>query len=291
MSQPNSPIANYLQLVRFDRPIGTLLLLWPTLWALWLAAEGPPPWPQLLFFVLGTFLMRSAGCIVNDLADRNFDGAVQRTRNRPLVTGAIAANAAMALAAGLSLLAFVLVLFTNTLTIMLSFGGVALAAFYPFMKRHTHLPQLVLGAAFSWGIPMAFAAVTESLPPILWLVYTANLLWTVAYDTEYAMIDRKDDLKVGLKSTAILFGTMDRAMIAVLQGLALLSLLLVGQRFELGLFFYLSLVLAAGLFGYQQKLIRDRKTDQCFAAFLNNNYVGMVIFAGIALHYGFPGAY
>jgi 4-hydroxybenzoate polyprenyltransferase len=291
MSQPTSPIANYLQLIRFDRPIGTLLLLWPTLWALWLAAEGPPPWQLLLIFVLGTFLMRSAGCIVNDLADRNFDGAVQRTSERPLVTGAVAANEALALAAGLSLLAFMLVLFTNALTIMLSFGGVALAACYPFMKRHTHLPQLVLGAAFSWGIPMAFAAVTESLPPILWLVYTANLLWTVAYDTEYAMIDRKDDLKVGLKSTAILFGTMDRAMIAVLQGLALLSLLLVGQRFELGLFFYLSLVLAAGLFGYQQKLIRDRKADQCFAAFLNNNYVGMVIFAGIALHYGFTGAH
>jgi 4-hydroxybenzoate polyprenyltransferase len=183
------------------------------------------------------------------------------------------------------------VLFTNALTIMLSFGGVALAACYPFMKRHTHLPQLVLGAAFSWGIPMAFAAVTESLPPILWLAYTANLLWTVAYDTEYAMVDRKDDLKVGLKSTAILFGTMDRAMIAVLQGLTLLSLLLVGQRFELGLFYYLSLLLATGLFGYQQKLIRDRKADQCFAAFLNNNYVGMVIFAGIALHYGFTGAH
>jgi 4-hydroxybenzoate polyprenyltransferase len=291
MSQPTSPIANYLQLIRFDRPIGTLLLLWPTLWALWLAAEGPPPWQLLLIFVLGTFLMRSAGCIVNDLADRNFDGAVQRTSERPLVTGAVAANEALALAAGLSLLAFMLVLFTNTLTIMLSFGGVALAACYPFMKRHTHLPQLVLGAAFSWGIPMAFAAVTESLPPILWLAYTANLLWTVAYDTEYAMVDRKDDLKVGLKSTAILFGTMDRAMIAALQGLTLLSLLLVGQRFELGLFYYLSLLLATGLFGYQQKLIRDRKADQCFAAFLNNNYVGMVIFAGIALHYGFTGAH
>lgn len=291
MSQPSSPIANYLQLVRFDRPIGTLLLLWPTLWALWLAAEGPPPWQLLLIFVLGTFLMRSAGCIVNDLADRNFDGAVRRTRDRPLVTGAVSPNEALGLAAGLSLLAFLLVLFTNPLTIMLSFGGVALAASYPFMKRHTHLPQLVLGAAFSWGIPMAFAAVAESLPPILWLVYTANLLWTVAYDTEYAMVDRKDDLKVGLKSTAILFGSMDRAMIAVLQGLSLLALLLVGQRFELGLFYYLSLLVAAGLFGYQQKLIRDRKADACFTAFLNNNYVGMAIFAGIALHYGFTGAH
>jgi 4-hydroxybenzoate polyprenyltransferase len=289
MSPTKSLINNYLQLIRFDRPIGTLLLLWPTLWALWLAAEGLPPWDTLLIFVLGTFLMRSAGCVVNDLADRNFDGAVDRTSERPLVTGAVAPNQALALAAGLGLLAFVLVLFTNPLTIMLSFGGVALAACYPFMKRHTHLPQLVLGAAFSWGVPMAFAAIGESLPPILWLVYTANLLWTVAYDTEYAMVDRKDDLKVGLKSTAILFGAMDRSMIAALQGLTLLALVLVGQRFELGLFYYLSLLVAAGLFGYQQKLIRERKPSACFKAFLNNNYVGMVVFAGIALHYGFPG--
>ena len=286
----NSTISNYLLLVRFDRPIGTLLLLWPTLWALWLAAEGPPPWQLLVIFVLGTFLMRSTGCIINDLADRNFDGAVDRTKDRPLVTGVVSPNEALALAAGLGLLAFVLVLFTNTLTIMLSFGGVALAACYPYMKRHTHLPQLMLGAAFSWGIPLAFAAVREDLPATLWLVYTANLLWTVAYDTQYAMVDRKDDLKVGIKSTAILFGPMDRAMVAVLQVMALLALLLVGQRFELGAIYYVSLLGAGGLFIYQQKLIRERKPEACFQAFLNNNYAGMLIFAGIALHYGFAGA-
>jgi 4-hydroxybenzoate polyprenyltransferase len=287
MSQSKSSISNYLMLMRFDRPIGTLLLLWPTLWALWLAAQGPPRWQILVIFVLGTFLMRSAGCIINDLADRKFDGGVHRTKDRPLVTGAISPNKALTLATGLGLLAFVLVLFTNTLTIMLSFGAVALAACYPYMKRHTHLPQLVLGAAFSWGIPMAFAAVGESLPPILWLVYTANLLWTVAYDTQYAMVDREDDLKLGLKSTAILFGTMDRNMVAVLQGLTMLALLLVGQRFDLGMFYYLSLLGAAGLFGYQQKLIRERQPSACFNAFLNNNYVGMLVFAGIAAHYGF----
>ncbi len=291
MLQPNSTITNYLLLVRFDRPIGTLLLLWPTLWALWLAAEGLPPWQLLVIFILGTFLMRSTGCIINDLADRNFDGAVERTKDRPLVTGAISPNQALALAAGLGLLAFVLVLFTNTLTIMLSFGGVALAACYPYMKRHTHLPQLVLGAAFSWGIPMAFAAVRDDLPATLWLVYTANLLWTVAYDTQYAMVDRKDDLKVGIKSTAILFGPMDRTMVAVLQVMALMALLLVGQRFELGAIYYLSLLGTGGLFVYQQKLIRERKPQACFQAFLNNNYAGMLIFAGIALHYGFAGGF
>ena len=290
MLQSNSTISNYLLLARVDRPIGTLLLLWPTLWALWLAAQGPPPWQLLVIFVLGTFLMRSTGCIINDLADRSFDGAVERTKDRPLVTGAVSTNQALALAAGLGLTAFVLVLFTNTLTILLSFGGVALAACYPYMKRHTHLPQLVLGAAFSWGIPMAFAAVLEDLPATLWLIYTANLLWTVAYDTQYAMVDRKDDLKVGIKSTAILFGPMDRTMVAVLQVMTLLALLLVGQRFELSAIYYLSLLAAGGLFIYQQKLIHERKPQACFQAFLNNNYAGMIIFAGIALHYGFAGA-
>jgi 4-hydroxybenzoate polyprenyltransferase len=191
MSAPVSKFKAFAQLIRFDRPIGTLLLLWPTLWALWIAAGGPPPWHLLGIFVLGTFLMRSAGCIINDLADRSFDGAVARTRERPLVTGAISPGEALALCAAIALVAFVLVLFTNTLTILLSFAGVALAACYPFMKRHTHLPQLFLGAAFSWGIPMAFAAVRGELPPTLWLVFVANLLWTVAYDTEYAMVDRE----------------------------------------------------------------------------------------------------
>jgi 4-hydroxybenzoate polyprenyltransferase len=270
MSTATSRFSAYLQLVRFDRPIGTLLLLWPTLWALWLAAGGVPPLKLLVIFSLGTLLMRSAGCAVNDLADRNLDGAV-------------APNEALVLAATLSLAAFVLVLFTNTLTILLSFAGVLLAACYPFMKRHTHLPQLVLGAAFSWGIPMAFAAVSNALPPALWLVFVANLFWTVAYDTEYAMVDREDDLKVGIKSTAILFGEMDRHVIAALQALTIIALLLVGQRFELGWIYFLSLLAASLLFVYQQRLIREREPADCFRAFLNNNWVGAAVFAGVVL--------
>jgi 4-hydroxybenzoate polyprenyltransferase len=291
MPQARSKFRASLDLIRFNRPIGTLLLLWPTLWALWLVAEGPPPWHLLAIFTLGTFLMRSAGCVINDLADRDLDGAVARTQARPLVTGVLSTTEAQMIAAGLGLAAFVLVLFTNPLTILLSFGGVALAACYPYMKRHTHLPQLVLGAAFSWGIPMAFAAVSERLPPILWLVYTANLLWTVAYDTQYAMVDRGDDLKVGIKSTAILFGEMDRTMVAMLQLLTLMALLLVGRRFELGPIFYLALLVAAGLFVYQYRLIQQREPAGCFKAFLNNNYVGMVVFTGIVLHYWINGAH
>ena len=283
MSTATSRFTAYLQLVRFDRPIGTLLLLWPTLWALWLAAGGLPPIKLLVIFALGTLLMRSAGCALNDLADRNLDGAVERTRQRPLVTGAVAPNEALVLAAVLALAAFVLVLFTNTLTILLSFAGVLLAACYPFMKRHTHLPQLVLGAAFSWGIPMAFAAVSNALPPALWLVFVANLFWTVAYDTEYAMVDREDDLKVGIKSTAILFGDMDRHVIAALQALTVIALLLVGQRFELGWIYFLSLLAAGGLFILQQRLIRERQPAACFRAFLNNNWVGAAVFIGVAL--------
>ena len=285
MVQSTTRLHNYLALIRFDRPIGTYLLLWPTLWALWIAAEGIPPWQLLVIFGLGTFLMRSAGCVINDLADRKLDGAVERTRERPLVTGAVSSNEALALFASLTLMAFVLVLFTNTLTIMLSFAGVTLASCYPYMKRHTHLPQLVLGAAFSWGIPMAFAAVNESLPPFLWLIYTANLLWTVAYDTQYAMVDRADDLKIGIKSTAILFGEKDRHMVAVLQIMTIVALLLVGQRFHLGLFYLAGVVIAAGLFVHQQRQIRQRQPAECCKAFLNNNYVGMAVFAGIVLDY------
>ncbi|MEE4661144.1 MAG: 4-hydroxybenzoate octaprenyltransferase [Halieaceae bacterium] len=283
MTVQTTRLSAYLQLIRFDRPIGTLLLLWPTLWGLWLAADGVPPVKLLLIFSVGTLLMRSAGCAVNDLADRNLDGSVSRTRERPLVTGAVSPQEAITLCAVLGLVAFVLVLFTNTLTILLSFAGAALAACYPFMKRHTHLPQLVLGAAFSWSIPMAFAAVGNSLPPSLWLVFIANLLWTVAYDTEYAMVDRKDDLKVGIKSTAILFGELDRHMIGALQALTLTALVLVGQRFELGLAYFASLLVVAGLFVYQQKLIRARDPADCFRAFLNNNWVGAAVFVGLAL--------
>jgi 4-hydroxybenzoate polyprenyltransferase len=281
----SSKTSALLQLIRFDRPIGTLLLLWPTLWALWLAAQGVPDYTLLAIFVVGTFLTRSAGCIINDLADRNLDGAVARTNARPLVIGAVSAREAIVLFVVLMLLAFILVLLTNTLTITLSFVAVVLASSYPFMKRYTHLPQLVLGAAFSWGIPMAFAAQSGTLPPALWLVYLGNLFWTMAYDTAYAMVDRDDDIRIGIKSTAILFGQYDRLMIALLQVGCLLCLYLAGQVFELGLYYNASLAVAALLFGYQHYLIRERKPDACLKAFLHNNWVGMVIFAGVVLDY------
>jgi 4-hydroxybenzoate polyprenyltransferase len=279
-----------LQLIRFDRPIGTLLLLWPTLWALWLAAQGLPDIRLLFIFLVGTFLTRSAGCIVNDLADRKLDGAVGRTNARPLVTGAVSVREAIVLFVAMMLIAFVLVLFTNTLTIVLSLVAVVLASTYPFMKRYTHLPQLVLGAAFSWGIPMAFAAQLDTLPPALWLVYAGNLLWTMAYDTAYAMVDREDDLKVGIKSTAILFGEYDRLIIGILQLSCLLCLYLAGEAFGLGNIYNASLIVAAILFGYHQYLIRERKPEACFQAFLHNNWVGMVVFGGIALSYLANGA-
>lgn len=274
-----------LQLIRFDKPIGTLLLLWPALWALWLAAQGVPDYTLLAIFLAGTFLARSAGCIINDLADRNLDGAVTRTNARPLVTGTITVREAVALFVALMLLAFILVLFTNRLTVILSVGAVILASSYPFMKRYMQLPQLVLGAAFSWSIPMAFAAQSGALPPALWLLYLGNLLWTMAYDTAYAMVDREDDIKIGIKSTAILFGQYDRLMIALLQLSSLICLYLAGQAFELGVYYNASLVVSAALFGYHQYLIRECKPDECFRAFLHNNWVGMAIFAGVALNY------
>jgi 4-hydroxybenzoate polyprenyltransferase len=274
-----------LRLIRFDKPIGTLLLLWPTLWALWIAAEGTPDTGLLLIFIAGTFLMRSAGCIINDLADRHVDGAVKRTRERPLVTGEVTVNEALAVMALLTLLAFVLVLFTNPLTVALSLPAVALASSYPFMKRYTHLPQVVLGAAFSWGIPMAFAAQRGELPPALWWLYLGNLLWTMVYDTKYAMVDRDDDLAIGVKSTAILFGRWDRLLIACLQLLCLLCLYMAGTRFDLGGFYNAALLLVAGLFVYHQYLIRGRNREACFRAFLHNNWVGLVLFIGIVLHY------
>lgn len=282
-------IVALLQLMRFDKPIGTLLLLWPTLWALWIAAGGVPDVKLLLIFVLGTFLMRSAGCIVNDLADRHWDGSVERTCTRPLVTGAVTVTQARVLFAVLCLASFGLVLLTNTLTIMLSVGGLLLASTYPFMKRFTYWPQVVLGAAFSWAIPMAFAAQQGELPSALWLLYIANLLWTMVFDTQYAMVDRDDDLRVGIKSTAILFGEADRPVLAALQLLCLLALFLAGQRFGLGGIYYLSLVAVALLFGYHQYLIRSRDRDACFRAFRHNNWVGLVIFMGIALHYASNG--
>ena len=271
----------YWQLARLDRPIGSLLLLWPTWWALWLAAGGWPSLHLFVVFTLGVLLMRAAGCAINDFADRKIDGHVKRTAQRPLATGQVTPAGALGLFAGLCLVAFALVLTTNKLTVMLSLPAVVLAFCYPFAKRYTHLPQVVLGAAFSMGIPMAFAASTNEVPPQAWLLYTANLLWTVAYDTFYAMVDRDDDLKIGVKSTAVLFGELDRAMTGALQVLVLFALLLVGQRFELGAAYFAGLLLAAALFGYQQWLIRERQRDACFQAFLNNNWVGAVVFAGI----------
>lgn len=269
--------------MRVDKPIGILLLLWPTLWALWLAAKGIPRWDLLLIFTLGTIVMRSAGCVINDFADRKIDGKVKRTQDRPLITGAVSSREAVGLFITLCLCAFALVLFTDPLTIKLSVGGVLLAASYPFMKRHTHLPQVVLGAAFAWGIPMAFTAQAGLLTNKgMWLIYFAVVLWTVAYDTFYAMVDRDDDIKIGVKSTAVLFGDQDRVITGILQAMVIYALFLVGQHFELGKTYYLSLVAAAGLFSYQQVLIRYRERQACFKAFLNNNWVGAVIFAGIA---------
>jgi 4-hydroxybenzoate polyprenyltransferase len=275
----------YLRLMRADKPIGTLLLLWPTLWALWIAAKGMPAWHLLFIFIAGTFLMRSAGCVINDFADRDFDGHVKRTAQRPLATGAVSKREALVLFATLCLLAFVLVLFTNTFTILLSFIAVALAALYPFMKRYTHLPQLVLGAAFGWGIPMAFAAQTGELPRGVWLLYIGNLLWTVAYDTFYAMVDRDDDLKIGIKSTAILFGEDDRTITGLLQATTIGVLWLAGLQFQLGYWYYISLIGAAALFVHQQWLIRHRQREACFEAFLANNRVGALIFAGVVMHF------
>lgn len=278
-------LPHYLKLMRIDRPIGTYLLLWPTLWALWIAAEGIPRWDVLVIFVLGVYSMRAAGCVINDFADRKIDGHVERTKNRPLATGAVTAKEALYLFASLCLFSFLLVLMTNTLTIILSIGGLLLAAMYPFMKRYTHLPQVVLGAAFSWAIPMAYAAQTGTVPVEAWLLFTANLLWTVAYDTQYAMVDRNDDVKIGVKSTAILFGELDRHIIIILQTLAVIALLIVAFKKALGLFFFLGLTGAILLFIYQSKLIWQREREPCFKAFLNNHWSGLSILVGIIMHY------
>ena len=275
----------YAQLARLDKPIGTLLLLWPTLWALWLAAGGLPNLGTLLVFVIGVFSMRSAGCVINDYADRHFDGHVKRTAGRPLPMGKVSPREALLLFAVLTLLSFALVLTQNALTIGLSFAGLLLAVCYPFMKRFISIPQLVLGLAFSWSIPMAYAAQANALPPVAWLLFLANLLWTIAYDTQYAMVDRDDDLKLGLKSSAILFGRHDKRIIGVLQLATLLILLLVGQLMALGSGYYWGLLGAAALFVYQQRLIRERQREACFQAFLNNNYVGALVLLGVIAHY------
>lgn len=273
----------YSRLMRINKPIGTLLLLWPTFWALWLSDMAHPPLLVFIVFTAGVFIMRAAGCVINDFADRKVDGHVKRTHQRPLPSGAVSAKEAKVLFVGLALVAFALVLTMNLMTILLSVVGLALAWTYPFMKRYTHLPQVVLGAAFGWAIPMAWAAVSESLPLVCWLVFLANICWTVAYDTMYAMVDRDDDLKIGIKSTAILFGRYDKLIVGLLQLATLLLMVVVGILQHLNSAFYWSLLLAAVLFVHQQKLIAQRERDACFQAFLNNNYVGMALFVGVLL--------
>lgn len=275
----------YAQLTRMDRPIGSYLLLWPTLWALAIAAEGAPNLWVLFVFSCGVFLMRSAGCAINDYADREIDLHVARTRERPITSGKITPKEALLVFAALSLMAFLLVLTLNGFTILLSVGGLLLAASYPFMKRFHYLPQVHLGAAYGWSVPMAWAAQTGSVTPTTWLLYFAALLWTVAYDTEYAMVDREDDLKIGVKSTAILFGDADRLMIALFSLGFLATLWLIGVNLDFSTVFFVSLFFGLMLFIYQQLLIWYRLPEYCFVAFLNNHWIGAVVFTGIMAHY------
>jgi 4-hydroxybenzoate polyprenyltransferase len=278
-------LPHYWKLIRGDRPIGILLLLWPTWWALWLAAEGLPPLGTLFIFTAGVWLTRSAGCVINDYADRWLDPQVARTRNRPLATGAVRGREALLVFAVLMLVAFGLVLLTNRLTVYLSFIGIALAASYPYLKRYTYLPQVYLGLAFGWGIPMAFAAVQGSVPPLAWLLFCANVLWATAYDTWYAMVDRDDDIRAGAKSTAILFGDADLIAQGALYAMFLGAMALVGQRAELSPVYFAAIGVAALFVVWEFWRARDRSPAGCFAAFLHNNYVGAAIFAGIAVHY------
>ncbi|MGA0588232.1 4-hydroxybenzoate octaprenyltransferase [Dyella sp. KRB-257] len=274
---------DYLVLTRMDRPVGALLLLWPTWWALWLAAGDFPPWPALFIFTLGVFTMRAAGCAINDYADRKLDPQVARTAGRPIASGRVTPREALMVFGALLAFAFVLVLFTNALTIKLSFAGAALAALYPFTKRYTYLPQVVLGAAFGWAIPMAFAAVTDSVSPLGWLLFIGNILWSVIYDTEYAMVDRDDDIKAGAKSTAILFGDADLPILAILMATFELAMVFVGQRAQLGWPYWLALVASVALFGHQLWRIRGRDRDACLAAFRHNHWLGLTLWAGIVV--------
>lgn len=274
---------HYWALIRGDKPVGILLLLWPTWWALFLAADGLPPIKIMIIFTLGVWLTRSAGCIVNDYADRWLDSQVKRTQNRPLATGLVSSREAKILFCVLMLIAFGLVCLTNTLTIYMSVIAVFLAASYPFLKRYTYLPQVYLGIAFGWGIPMAYTAIQGSIPNEAWLLFCANLLWTTAYDTWYAMVDRDDDIRMGAKSTAILFGDADLIALGILYGAFILAMVLLGNGMDLGINFYLGLIAACGFIGYQFIRGKSRKREDCFAAFLNNQWVGLSIFTGIAL--------
>lgn len=278
-------LKQYLLLMRADRPIGSFLLLWPTLWALWLAGDGQPSAMIVVIFIAGVFAMRSAGCVINDFADRKVDPHVERTRQRPIATGKVSAKEALGLFGFLCGVAFLLVLQLNSFTIKLSFVAVLLAASYPFMKRYTHLPQAFLGLAFGWSIPMAFAAESETLPAAAWVLFAANLCWTIAYDTMYAMVDRDDDLKIGVKSTAILFGSHDRLIIGALQLVTVILLLWIANLFQLGAYFITGVICASLFFIYQQWLISGHDKDRCLQAFLNNNWFGATVFAGLALDY------
>lgn len=275
----------YVRLLRLDKPIGILLLLWPTWWGLWFAAGGMPPLAVLLIFTAGVVLMRSAGCAVNDFADRNFDAHVERTNQRPLATGEVSAREALWLAAGLSLLAFVLILPLNKLVVALSVPALFLAASYPFTKRFLAIPQAYLGMAFGFGIPMAYAAVRGDVPMDAWLLLLANLFWSVAYDTEYAMVDRPDDLKIGIRTSAITFGRFEIAAIAFCYAVTLGLLAWVGQRAELGAMFYAGLAVAGGIAVYHLWLIRERDRAACFKAFLHNTWFGFAVFAGLFVAY------
>ncbi len=278
-------LEQYWLLTRFDRPIGILILLWPALWALWLASDGKPDWLVLTVICAGVVLMRAAGCVINDYADRDFDPHVERTKQRPLAVGKVSPKEALWLFVVLCLIAFIMVLQLNLFTIALSFVAAFLAASYPFMKRYTHLPQAYLGIAFGFAVPMAFSAQTNAIPGVAWVMYLAVVLWALVYDTMYAMVDKDDDLKIGIKSTAILFGEKDREIMAALQLVILLLLVVVGQMQDLGWAYYCGLAVAAGLSVYQQVLIFNREKALCFKAFLNNNWFGLAVFAGLVMDY------
>jgi len=278
-------IKQYGLLARFDKPIGILILLWPALWALWVASAGKPDILVLTVICLGVVLMRAAGCVINDYADRDFDPHVQRTRQRPIAAGKVAPKEALVVFIVLCLCAFGLVLLLNNYTILLSFVAAFLAASYPFMKRYTQLPQAYLGIAFGWAVPMAFSAQNNSIPPVAWVMYLAVVLWALVYDTMYAMVDKDDDLKIGIKSTAILFGAYDRQIMAGLQAIILGLLITVGQMAQTGWPYYSGLLIAAGLSIYQQKLIFHREKALCFKAFLNNHWFGLAVFSGLVVDY------
>ncbi len=282
-----SQVRNYSKLMRIDKPIGLWLLLWPTMWALWLAGEGHPDQGLFVVFIFGVFIMRSAGCVLNDYADRKIDPYVERTRTRPIASGAVTPTEALILFAALGLIAVGLAVMLNRQAQMLAIIAAALTVIYPFVKRFISIPQFVLGAAFGWAVPMAFAAQTGATPQLAWLLFGVALIWAVIYDTFYAMVDRADDLKVGMKSTAILFGDVDLFVIAGLQALMLLALILVGLLAKLGVWYYASVFIAGGLMAYHLWLARDRQPAGCFAAFLHNHHIGLVIFIGILLHYTF----